>query len=67
MIKALQAASERGLAVPGSPSVAGFDDIDMAAHVFPPLTTVRAGSDEVGRRADELLFHRRGDPDGPSQ
>jgi DNA-binding LacI/PurR family transcriptional regulator len=64
---ALQAAHERGLAVPGDLSVAGFDDIDMAEHLTPPLTTLRANSEEIGRRVAALLFQRLADPDLPQQ
>ncbi len=64
---ALQAAAERGLAVPRDVSVAGFDDIDAAAYLVPPLTTVRAAGEEVGRRAAEFLFRRLAEPDLPPQ
>jgi len=64
---ALQAAAERGLSVPRDLSVAGFDDIDMAAHLVPPLTTVRADSEEAGRQAARFLFQRLQEPDSPPQ
>ena len=35
------AARERGIAVPDELSVIGFDDTPIAAHIWPPLTTVR--------------------------
>ena len=35
------AARERGIAVPAELSVIGFDDTPIAAHIWPPLTTVR--------------------------
>lgn len=37
----LHAARERGLDVPEQLSIIGFDDTAIAAHLWPPLTTVR--------------------------
>jgi LacI family transcriptional regulator len=48
----------RGIAVPGRVSVAGFDDIDLAAEVAPPLTTIRIPTTDIGRRAAERLLAR---------
>ncbi|MBY0508247.1 MAG: LacI family transcriptional regulator [Bryobacteraceae bacterium] len=49
-------AREQGLAVPGTWSVVGFDDLFLSQHLFPPLTTVRQPMFEMGRRAAELLL-----------
>lgn len=38
---ALHAAQGRGLQVPGDLSLIGFDDAPIAAHIWPPMTTVR--------------------------
>jgi DNA-binding LacI/PurR family transcriptional regulator len=46
----------RGLAVPGDLSVTGFDDVPLAAHVAPPLTTVRQDAQAWGREAAEVLL-----------
>lgn len=54
-IGAMTAFRERGLEMPGALSVVGFDDIRMAAHTVPPLTTIREPAKEIGRRATELL------------
>ncbi|MBS0253887.1 MAG: LacI family DNA-binding transcriptional regulator [Proteobacteria bacterium] len=37
----LHVARERGIAVPEQLSIIGFDDTAIAAHIWPPLTTVR--------------------------
>lgn len=52
----LRALHEKGRAVPKEVSVVGFDDMDEAAHFWPPLTTVRQSFDEVGRRAVAALL-----------
>ena len=53
---ALQAAAERGLAVPGALSLVGFDDSPAAALTKPPLTTVAQPHEEKGRLATERLL-----------
>ena len=37
----IHVAAQRGLSVPRDLSIVGFDDTPIAAHVWPPLTTVR--------------------------
>ena len=37
----VHAARQRGLSVPEDLSIIGFDDTSIAAHMWPPLTTVR--------------------------
>ncbi|MFD0672619.1 LacI family DNA-binding transcriptional regulator [Cohnella sp. GCM10027633] len=54
-VGAIQAIREAGLSVPGDISVVGFDDIDLASHVHPALTTVRQDTIAIGRQAIELL------------
>jgi LacI family transcriptional regulator len=50
---ALQRLAELGIAVPGAVSVAGFDDIAVAALIAPSLSTVRLPLREMGRRGFE--------------
>jgi LacI family transcriptional regulator len=56
---ALERLAELGIEVPGDVSVAGFDDIAIAAMTAPGLSTVRLPLRELGRRgyahADRLL------------
>jgi DNA-binding LacI/PurR family transcriptional regulator len=53
---ALKALREAGRRVPGDVAVVGFDDIALAQHTDPPLTTVRQPIVEIGRRmATQLL------------
>ena len=57
-IGAVQAAAERGIAVPGDLSVVGFDDTVEAAVTRPGLTTVRQPLAELGRTAVSLLLRQ---------
>jgi DNA-binding LacI/PurR family transcriptional regulator len=53
----LRALHEHGRAVPGDVSVVGFDDMEEAAHFWPPLTTIRQSFAEVGRRSVDALVN----------
>jgi LacI family transcriptional regulator len=66
-IGVLHAAAECGLRVPADLSVAGFDDIDMAAFLNPALTTVRVHAEEIGRAALRRVLERIEQPDCPPQ
>ena len=47
-INAMGVLTGQGIAIPEQVSVVGYDDIDMASHSFPPLTTVRQPMDLAG-------------------
>jgi alanine racemase len=55
-IGAMRAIRELGLAVPADISVVGFDDIDLATHTDPPLTTVHQPIRRKGEEAVRLLL-----------
>jgi DNA-binding LacI/PurR family transcriptional regulator len=63
-VGALRVIRERGLRVPEDVALAGFDDLDFAAHLDPPLTTIRQGVREQGAQAVSSLFQLVGDHDG---
>jgi LacI family transcriptional regulator len=54
----LDALREAGHSVPGDVAVIGFDDIPVAAHTQPSLTTVRQPSREMGEAAARMLLSR---------
>lgn len=53
---AMKAIREKGLFVPDDISLTGFDDIDVAAQVYPHLTTIAAPLKEMVRQAMEMLL-----------
>jgi DNA-binding LacI/PurR family transcriptional regulator len=55
-VGAMTAARTLGLGIPRDLSVVGFDDIDLAAHVEPPLTTVHQPIRQKGAEAVRLLL-----------
>lgn len=57
-IGALNECARRGIRVPQEISIVGFDDIDMAAGVWPALTTIHVPAAEIGRRAGARLLAR---------
>jgi DNA-binding LacI/PurR family transcriptional regulator len=55
-IGVLKALRENNFRVPEDVSVIGFDDLGFSAFLTPPLTTVSAPTEAVGRIATEQLF-----------
>ena len=47
---------ESGRTVPGDVAVIGFDDVEVAVHTDPPLTTIRQPMHEMGATAARLLL-----------
>jgi DNA-binding LacI/PurR family transcriptional regulator len=52
---AYEACRRAGLSIPADFSIAGFDDIPMAASAMPPLTTVHQPGREKGAAAADLV------------
>ncbi len=65
-ISAISAITASRLRVPGDVAVVGFDDIALAAHTNPPLTTVRQDLPRGARMLVELLFQRMNGEEAPS-
>jgi LacI family transcriptional regulator len=62
----LRSFSAAGVRVPGDCAIVGFDDIEVAALLSPPLTSIRLPAYEVGRRAAEILLDEIGRPENAS-
>jgi DNA-binding LacI/PurR family transcriptional regulator len=61
----IHALHEAGRAVPSDVSVAGFDDIPVAGHVWPPLTTVSSDNAELAAAGLRYLVEFLNDPSAP--
>lgn len=57
-VGALHALHEAGISVPQDMSIIGFNDIELAAFVNPPLSTVHAHTELLGETAVKMLVER---------
>lgn len=55
---AIGAIRDAGLRIPEDVAIVGHDDLPLAAHISPPLTTVRQPAKQQGRLAAECLLRR---------
>ncbi len=62
----MHALALHGIDVPGEVAVTGFDDIPVARHLRPQLTTIRQPIQELGATAFEVLRSMIGNH-GPHQ
>jgi LacI family transcriptional regulator len=58
---------QAGLSVPQDIAVIGYDDIELARYMTPPLTTIHQPKDELGELAIDTLLHRLAEPGGSQQ
>jgi DNA-binding LacI/PurR family transcriptional regulator len=65
-LSAIRAITAAGLTVPRDVAVVGFDDIAMAAHFNPTLTTMRQDIARGARMLVDMLFRRLNGEDTPS-
>ena len=65
-ISSMRAIAAAGLSVPSNVAVAGFDDIAMAAHVHPTLTTVRQDLARGANLLVDLVLRRAAGEDARS-
>ncbi|WP_121116503.1 LacI family DNA-binding transcriptional regulator [Croceibacterium ferulae] len=54
----IRALAENGRSVPGDVAVVGYDDVSLAAHVLPALTTVRQDLEQAAAIMLDLMFRR---------
>jgi LacI family transcriptional regulator len=54
----IHALAQRGLRVPQDVAITGFDDVPVARHLHPPLTTIRQPMQELGVKAFDILYSR---------
>lgn len=57
-IGAIKAWKEHGIRVPEDISITGYDDLTFASYSDPSLTTIRQPTEEMGRKAVELLMQQ---------
>lgn len=58
----IRAAIELGIRIPEDLSLVGFDNVEIAQIVSPPLTTIHQPKRELGKAAMELLLQTVADP-----
>jgi DNA-binding LacI/PurR family transcriptional regulator len=57
----LRALLDLGRKVPDEISLIGFDDVELASVVYPPLTTIHQPKYEIGKTAVEMLLRLAGE------
>jgi len=58
---------QAGMGIPQQMAVMGYDDIELARYLTPPLSTIHQPKDALGELAIDTLIHRLSDPDASQQ
>ncbi len=62
-VGAYQALYQAGLRIPQDMAIVGYDDIELARYMTPPLTTIHQPKDELGELAIDVLINRMAEPE----
>ena len=65
-LSALRALQASGVSVPNQVAVVGFDDLELAQHAHPRLTTIRQDLERGAATVVEFLFRRMAGEETPS-
>lgn len=65
-IGAYQALYQNGFEVGKDVAIIGYDDIELAQYMTPPLTTIHQPKEELGQLAVEMLLNRLINPEDPT-
>ena len=57
-IGAIRAIFEAGLRIPEDIALVGYNDTEIARHFFPPLTTIRHASYEIGKIVADIVLKK---------
>ena len=57
-MSALRAFGEMGIAVPGQVKITGYDDLGLASHTAPPLTSVQQDLEQSASLLVDLVYRR---------
>lgn len=66
-VGAYSAIQQAGYRIPDDVALIGYDDIEIARYLTPPLTTIHQPKDDLGELAIDVLIHRMAQPDMPQQ
>ncbi len=57
-VGAIKAILEEGLKIPEDIALVGYDDIEISEYLYPPLTTVRQPTYQIGKKAAQILLEK---------